>query len=86
MRDAAILVGKNKLYTDTGIIDATISALLYAIENDESITDKYMIDGLSWCALNLGNSLDARKTEVVSHVIASDLPKKVKSHAEDGLK
>lgn len=86
LRDAAKYIGANELYNDEGINGAAIFALRNAVDNSADVTDKYLIDGLAWCAVNLGNSNDSRKEEIFSEVAASDLPKKIRNRAIDALK
>ncbi len=86
MRKAAIKVGQEKLYTNDGIILATIQVLEKAVKKQTSSKEKYLVDYLAWCAINLGNSKDQRAVSVLSEVVESALPKKVRNHAASALK
>jgi len=86
MQRAAKRVGEEKLYTDEGVILASIAVLERALKSDIDKKEKYKIDGLSWCALNLGNAKDERASRVLADVMASHLPKKLRSHAAHALK
>ena len=87
MRNAAKKAGEEKLYNDEGIILASIDVLERTL-NDEEIDkkDKYLIDGLAWSALNIGNAKDKRGVSVLGQVVGSTLPKKVRNSAIHALK
>ncbi len=86
MRAAAIQVGQNKSYDDEGIIAACISVLEKNLASGVGIKDKYLIDGLAWCALNLGNAGSMESKPVLGRISASDLPRKLRKHAMHALK
>lgn len=86
MQRAAKKIGEERLYADQGIVEASINVLEKSLDKTISKKDKYLVDGISWCALNLGNSGDSRATSLLGKVVASSLPKKVRSHAIHALK
>lgn len=86
MRAAAIRVGQEKLYDDPGIIDATVEALNGALASGVSKRNKYRVDGLAWCLLNLSNTGDKQHLPLLEKVKTSDLPKKVRGHANHAIK
>ena len=86
MRTAAKLIGERNIYDDAGINAATIEVLNKFLELGVGEKDKFLIDGLSWCALNLGNTSSQDSREILAKVVASDLPKKLRSHAIHALK
>ena len=86
MRTAAKLIGERKIYDDAGINAATIEVLNKYLEVGVGAKDKFLIDGLSWCALNLGNTNSSDSREMLAKIVASDLPKKLRSHAIHALK
>lgn len=86
MRQAAIRIGKEKLYRDDAIILSSISVLESALAEGVDSNDKSKIDGLAWCALNLGNSGDKSANKILQDIAASDLPKKVTKHADAAIK
>lgn len=86
MRAAAIRTGQEKLYHDTGIIAASIASLEKYAEKGVGPKDKFLIDGLSWSALNLGNARVEEAKPVLSKISNSDLPKKLRSHTIHAIK
>lgn len=86
MRTAAIKAGKEKLYHDSGIIAASITVLERNAEQGVGAKDKFLIDGLSWSALNLGNARAAQSKPILSKIADSDLPKKLRNHAKHAIK
>jgi len=86
MRAAAIRTGQEKLYHDTGIIAASIASLEKYAEKGVGAKDKFLIDGLSWSALNLGNARVQQAKPTLSKVMNSDLPKKLRNHARHAIK
>ena len=86
MREAAINIGRDKLYNDEAIFLASIDILEKEVANKSRFNEKTRSDGLAWCAINLGRSGDKRAIPVLTKVKESDLPRKVKSHAVAALK
>jgi len=86
MRAAAKRAGEEKLYSDPGIIDACVSVLKRNLERGVGKKDKFLIDGLSWCALNLGNAQSEKSKPILNSIVESDMPKKLRSHAIHALK
>ena len=85
MREAAKRIGEEKLYADEAIILASIGVLEKALHSEIGKKEKYRIDGLSWCALNLGHSGDSRSVKILQDISESSLPKKLRKHAIAGL-
>ena len=86
MRDAAKKIGEERLFNDEQIILASINVLERTLEEGVNADDRYHLDGLAWCALNLGNSGDRRSIPVLTDIANSDFPKKVVGHAKHALK
>ncbi len=86
MRAAAIQIGQEKLYDDEGLIVACMSVLEKNLASGVGKKDKYLIDGLSWCALNLGNAGSEASRPLLGRITASDLPRKLRSHTIHALK
>lgn len=85
-RLAAIDINQQKLYGNKDVVNASTNVLERAISNDQEIKDASLIDGLAWCVINLGATLDESNLPILEQVIASELPKKVKEHAEASRK
>lgn len=86
MQQAAKRIGEQRLYNDEGLILALISVLERSIDEGINSNDKYQLDGLAWCALNLGNAGDRRALPVLRDLAASGSHKKVISHAKHAIK
>jgi hypothetical protein len=86
LRDAAKLIGEQKIYNDEGITNALIGALNRELMVQPTNNDRYLIDGLAWCAINLGNIGNLRARTVLTTVVGSSLSKKIRSHAINSLK
>ncbi|MGH1541329.1 MAG: hypothetical protein ACRBHB_12955 [Arenicella sp.] len=85
MNEAAIKIGKEQLF-DEKIILTLIDLLEAATNTDRGILNSNLIDGLAWCAINLGKSGDKRGIPVLKKTISADLPRKIVKHAKVALK
>lgn len=86
IRDAAKFIGEQKIYHDVGIVNALIGTLSRELKVQPINNDKFLIDGLAWCAINLGNAGDLRARSVLVEVVDSSLSKKIRNHAINSLK
>jgi len=86
MRNAAKQAGESKFYNDPGIIAACLERLEAAPSIEITKKQKFLIDGLAWCALNVGNSRDQRGNTILANIVASTLPKKIRNASIHALK
>ncbi|UTA47641.1 hypothetical protein L1F30_15975 [Simiduia sp. 21SJ11W-1] len=70
---------------DEPAVKAAMAALLSDSLNG-GYEHGYAIDGLAWCAINLGAAGDATYKPLLEEVVASELPGKVRKHAKAALK
>lgn len=86
MREAAKKAGEQRAYSDKGVVNACVGVLSRASESIVSRKDKIKIDGISWCALNVGNARAKSAVISLNKLVSGNQPKKIKKHANHALK
>jgi uncharacterized lipoprotein len=86
MREAAKKAGEQRAYNDKGVINACVGVLSRASESIVSKKDKIKIDGIAWCALNVGNARAKSAVAALNKLASGNQPKKITKHATHALK
>ncbi|MDK2596854.1 hypothetical protein [Pseudoalteromonas obscura] len=75
---------KHELYLKKTVTDSMEMVLLESLTVNTK--NRYYIDGVAWCAINLGDSSDKKYIPTLESVLASEVNKKIKKHAKKALK
>jgi uncharacterized lipoprotein len=86
MREAAKRAGEQRAYSDKGVINACVGVLSRASESVVSKKDKIKVDGIAWCALNVGNARAKSAVDALNKLASGNQPKKITKHANHALK
>lgn len=84
LRAAAKSSHSHGLFKDHKVTDVMEGVVLEGIDDGDK--DGTLIDGLAWCLINIGESLDPKYTPSLVKIIESDAPNKIKKHAKKALK
>lgn len=85
LRTAAKSAYSSALFHEEEITDAMANALQKMLDSSEKIKDKVLLDGLAWCAINLGSSENNKYKPILEAVVASNAHRKVKKRAKKSL-
>ncbi len=85
LRAATKSAYSDALFHEENVTDAMASALKKMLDSSEKIKDKVLLDGLAWCAINLGASENNKYKPILEAVVASNAHRKVKKHAKKSL-
>jgi len=86
LRTAAKTAATNRLYKDVTVTDAMAAALQKMLDASDEVNDSKLIDGLAWCAINLGSSENVKYIAILESVVESDVSRKIKKRAKKSLK
>lgn len=86
LRETAVHVYREKLYSEEEIILTMINLLEVALKNGVSKTERSRIDALGWCLNNIAHSKDSRALPVLNAMSQSKLPRKLKRRAANASK
>jgi hypothetical protein len=85
LRTAAKTAANNRLYKNVGVTDAMAGALQRMLDTSEGVSNSRLIDGLAWCAINLGSLENTKYIITLENVVKSDASRKIKKHAKKSL-
>lgn len=85
LRTAAKSAYSDTLFNKEEITDAMANALQKMLDSSEKVKDKVLLDGLAWCAINLGASENNKYKPILEAVVASNAHRKVKKRAKKSL-
>jgi hypothetical protein len=83
MRAAARSSHTHGLFKNKNVTDAMETFVLQNMKNSDA--DGNLIDGMAWCLINIGESLDIKYTASLVKIIDSKVPNKIKKHAKNAL-
>ncbi len=85
-RRVARIAHKNKLYRDSGVLNAIVDRVEQAIQSPNIVADNLQIDAFAYCMIILGEVNTSQSEELLNKVKQSALPKSIKSRAASALK